>query len=198
MVREATLADVDGATKTLQAAFAEYPFTRHTIAADGHADRLARSQRLFVERIGLLHGRVWVSDQLDAVSVWTTPASADVIGDVFAELAPELSAIAGNRAETAAAVEQALTPHRPSTPAWFLGTVGVRPERRGLGLGKAVIEPGLRAADRELQPAYLETSLEANVGLYRTLGFHVTAEIELPGQGPTTWSMYREPAARTR
>lgn len=197
MVREATLADVDAAVATLQAAFANYPFTRHTIAADGYTDRLARSQRLFVERIGLPHGRVWVSDQRDAVSVWTTPASADVIGDVFAELAAELGEIAGDRAGVAAAVEQALTLHRPSTPAWFLGTVGVRPEHQGLGLGKAVIEPGLRAADRQRQPAYLETSLVANVELYRTLGFHVTAEIELPEHGPITWAMYREPATKT-
>lgn len=198
MVREATRDDVDAAVETLQAAFVHYPFTRHTIAADGHTDRLGRSQRLFVERVGLPHGRVWVSDQLDAVSVWTTPASADAIGDVFAELAPELADIAGDRAEAAAAVEQALTPYRPSTPAWLLGTVGVRPERQGRGLGKAVIEAGLRAADGELQPAYLETSHAANLELYRTLGFQVTAEVELPEHGRTTWAMYREPTTRTR
>ncbi|WP_206078003.1 GNAT family N-acetyltransferase [Prauserella endophytica] len=192
LIREANPADIDPATETLCAAFADYPFTRHTIAADDHLDRLARMQRLFLSRIGLPHGRVWVSDDAGAVAVWTTPASTG-IGRVFTELAPELAAIAGDRAAIAAATEAALAPHRPTTPSWFLGTVGVRPDRQGRGLGRAVIEPGLRAAEAEGVPAFLETSLEGNVTLYRKLGFEVVAEIELPHHGPRTWAMSKEP-----
>ncbi|MEU3274544.1 GNAT family N-acetyltransferase [Saccharomonospora sp. NPDC006951] len=197
--RTATEADIEPAVATLTAAFADYPFTRHILAADDHLDRLARSNRLFLSNIGLAHGKVWVAaaeggdaSSVDAVAVWTTPDS-DGIADVFANLAGELADIAGDRAAIAGATEAALRPHRPTTPAWFLGNVGVRPEMQGRGLGKAVIEPGLLAADEQRATAYLETSLPANVMLYRKLGFEVTAEVKLPEDGPLTWAMYREP-----
>lgn len=76
---------------------------------------------------------------------------------------------------------------------WFLGTIGVDPAHQGKGLGRAVIEPGIMAAEKAGVPAYLETSTEANVRFYRRLGFEVTAEVELPGDGPRTWTMIRRP-----
>lgn len=190
IIRPATAADIDAAVTTLSMAFADYPFTRHTIAADDHAGRLARSQRLFLTRIGLPHGRVWVSEHAEAVAAWTTPDAAD-LGQVFADVGPELAEIAGDRAEIAAESEAALAPHRPREPAWFLGTVGVRPGNQGRGLGKSVIRPGLDAAEAAGVPAYLETSTERNVELYRTLGFEVVAEVKLPRGGPRTWAMRR-------
>ncbi|WP_211323634.1 GNAT family N-acetyltransferase [Prauserella marina] len=198
--RTATTADIEPAVATLTAAFADYPFTRHIIASDDHLGRLARSNRLFLSDIGLAHGQVWVAaaeggdpDSVDAVAVWTTPASSDGIAEAFAGIAGELADIAGDRVAIAGATEAALQPHRPTTPAWFLGSVGVRPETQGRGLGKAVIEPGLLAADEQRATAYLETSLPANVMLYRKLGFEVTAEVKLPEGGPLTWAMYRDP-----
>lgn len=191
-IREATPADLDAAVAILSAAFADYPFTRHTIAADDHPARVARFQELLLAKIGLPHGRVWISDDLDAVAVWTTPAS-EGIERAFADLAPELHALAGDRAAIAEDSEAALQPHRPTTPTWFLATVGVRPDRQGRGLGRAVIEPGLRAAEDDGQTAYLETSTETNVALYRKLGFEVTATVDLPHNGPRTWAMRRRP-----
>lgn len=197
-IREATHADVEPAVRTLAAAFADYPFTRHTIADDNHAERLAGMQRLFVARIGLPHGRVWVAPDadggVDAVAVWTTPDSHR-IGEALLDLGARLRELAGERAEIAQAAEASLEPHRPRAPVWFLGTVGVHPEQQGRGLGRAVIEPDLRAADAQGVPCYLETSLAGNVALYRKLGFEVTAEVDLPNGGPTTWTMSRPPPA---
>ncbi len=190
LIRPGTPTDIDGAAATLGAAFADYPFTRHTVAADAHVARVTGLQRLFLEHIGLPHGRVWVSDDLAAVTVWTTPASGEID---FGELGPRLSDLAGDRAAAAAAAEEALAPHRPTGPAWFLATVGVAPDRQGEGLGRAVLAPGLRAAAAEGHPAYLETSLEANVGFYEGLGFEVTAKVPLP-EGPLTWTMRKAPA----
>lgn len=198
--RIATGSDVPEAAETLRAAFADYPFTQHTIAHDDHERRLLENQTLFLAEIGIPHGRVWVIDSaerpggLDAVAVWTTPDSSD-LGAVFARLGPRLAGIAGDRATVAADTEAALAPFRPVEPIWFLATVGVRPELRGRGLGAAVIEPGLREADRAERPAFLETSLPANVRLYRRLGFEVTAELDLPHDGPRTWAMTRRPGA---
>jgi ribosomal protein S18 acetylase RimI-like enzyme len=187
-VREALPTDLDAATDTLAAAFADYPFTRHTIAADDHLARVRRAQRLYLERVGLPHGRVWVGGDVDAVAVWTTPATDPRL---FAELEAPAREIAGDRAEAAEAAERALQPHRPTGPVWFLATGGVRPDRQGRGLGRAVLEPGLRAAEAEGVECFLETSLPANLDFYRRLGFEVTAAVDLPGGGPRTWAMRR-------
>ncbi|QIS04170.1 GNAT family N-acetyltransferase [Nocardia brasiliensis] len=194
-IRPATAADIDAAAVTLREAFTDYPFSRHTVAADDHAARVERVQHLFLSRIGLPHGRVWVSDDVAAVAVWTTPTTTDLT-EVFAELGPELAEAAGDRAEAAAAAEAALAPLRPTGPAWFLGVVGVRPDAQGRGLGRAIIEPGLRAAAEAGVEAYLETSLETNLAFYRKLGFEVTGELELPGGGPRTWAMRAAPPVK--
>lgn len=193
MIREATPGDVEGAADTLTAAFAEYPFTRHTISADDHLARLREFQRLFLAEIGLPHGRVWVSDDLDAVAVWSTPVGD--AGPTLQQLLPRLIELAGDRSDAHASAEAAMEAHRPSEPVWFLGTVGVRPSAQGRGLGRAVIEPGLAAADAERVPAFLETSTDANVGVYKALGFETTAEYDLPDGGPRTWAMLRRPSA---
>ncbi|GAA4905002.1 acetyltransferase (GNAT) family protein [Stackebrandtia albiflava] len=193
-IRLATADDIAPAADTLAEAFDGYAFTRHTVAADGHRDRLRRFQRLFLERIGLPYGRVWVADDHAAVAVWTTPATA-AAGDVFAGVAAELIDIAGDRARQHADAEAVMARHRPTEPVWFLGTIGVRPDRQGAGLGRAVIAPGLAEAAREGVPAFLETSIRRNVTWYESLGFRVTADYDLPDGGPHTWSMLRPPSA---
>ncbi|WP_030571183.1 GNAT family N-acetyltransferase [Streptomyces aureocirculatus] len=189
LVRPATEQDSPAAVRTLTQAFADYPFTRHVVAAEGHAERVGRLQELFLTRIGLPYGRVWVTDDARAVAVWTTPEQDP--GPGFAEVGPRLAELAGERAPAFASAEQALGPHRPTEPVWFLATIGVAPDAQGQGLGRAVLAPGLDAADRAGHAAFLETSSERNVSFYERLGFVVTADIELPDGGPRTWCMLR-------
>lgn len=190
-VRVATPDDVQGATKTLVKAFKDFAFTRHVISPENHLDRLGRFHRIFLEHIGIPYGQVWVTDDLSAVSVWTTPETVMKAGSVFADLIPEFTEIAGNRSDYYAAAEETMSLHRPEDPVWFLGSVGVDPARQGLGLGRAVIEPGITSAEKDSVPAFLETSDAGNVAYYKKLGFEVTAEYELPMNGPRTWSMLR-------
>jgi GNAT superfamily N-acetyltransferase len=194
-VRLATQLDVPRAADTLGTAFADYPWLRHTVAHDRHEERVRELQRLFVEHVGLAHGRVWVADDGDAVAVWTHPGTD--VAAAFGAIAPRIGELAGDRAEFAARAEAALAPHRPTEPVWFLGTVGVRPEVQGKGLGREIVRPGLLAAEEAGVPAFLETSDERNVRFYQRLGFVITAEVAIPDDGPTTWCM-RRPAIAAR
>ncbi|GLY66679.1 GNAT family N-acetyltransferase [Amycolatopsis taiwanensis] len=190
-VRPITDADIPTAVDTLARAFADYPFTRHVIAADGHEDRIRRFQELCLTRIGMVYGRVWVADGGRAVAVWATPDQDP--SPAFAELGPILGELSGDRAAASAAAEQAVAPYRPQEPGWFLETVGTAPEGQGQGLGSAVLLPGLEEAERAGYPAFLETSSERNVAFYERLGFQVTADVQLPDNGPRTWCMRKDP-----
>ncbi|MEV0845455.1 GNAT family N-acetyltransferase [Streptomyces sp. NPDC049954] len=191
-VRLARPDDVPRAVRTLGAAFADYPATRHTVDARDHARRVTEVQELLLTRVGLAAGEVWVADDGDAVAVWTTPRR-DHVGAVFAEIGPRLAELSGDRIGAQATMEAALAPHRPTGPVWFLATVGVADGRRGSGLGSAVLRPGIEAAGRDGVPAFLETSDRRNLPFYTRLGFGITAEVDVPDGGPRTWCLTRPP-----
>ncbi|WP_326681776.1 GNAT family N-acetyltransferase [Streptomyces sp. NBC_01237] len=186
-----TDADIPTAVDTLARAFADYPYTRHVVAADDHEGRIRRFQELCLTRVGMVYGRVWVADAGRAVAVWATPDQDP--SPAFAEIGPLLGSLAGDRAAAFESAEQAVAPYRPQEPAWFLNTVGVTPEAQGQGLGSAVLVPGIEAAARAGYPVFLETSSERNVKFYERLGFEVTAEVVLPDNGPRTWCMRKDP-----
>ncbi|WP_017539552.1 GNAT family N-acetyltransferase [Nocardiopsis halophila] len=188
--RPAEEADLAAIADTLADAFTDYPWTRWAVPADDHRERLHGLQRYFAEKVGLPYGRVWTAGGNAAASVWTVP-DVEIPPDLFSS--PELAGLYGERLADIGRADAALEPHRPKHPCWFLATVGVRRDRRGEGLGRAVIEPGLRAAEAAGAPVFLETATESNVRLYRRLGFEVTAEVDLPAGAPTTWCMERPP-----
>ncbi|MFX1757080.1 GNAT family N-acetyltransferase [Rhodococcus sp. As11] len=190
VVRPATVRDIGKATATLGRAFRDYPFTRYTVDGRDHEARVRDLQGLYLAEIGMRCGRVWVSDDVDAVAVWTTPRSTG-LEEAFASVADRVTELRGDRARAAELAEQATAGLQPSEPVWFLATVGVDPASQGRGLGRAVLEPGLRAAEEHGAAACLETSSEANVGLYERLGFVVTGVVELPDDGPRVWAMRR-------
>ncbi|AUS78467.1 N-acetyltransferase [Actinoalloteichus sp. AHMU CJ021] len=194
-VRLAVAEDVPAIGRVLASAFSDYPFLRHTVAADDHAERVRRGQELMVGRIALPHGRVWLAESGGSVvgaAAWTTP-DTDVEA-AFGPVAAEVGELAGDRAAIAASVEEALTPHRPTEPVWFLATIGIDPSWQGRGVGGALLRPGLAAAEEAGSDAFLETSDERNVRFYQRHGFRVVAEVDLPSGGPRTWAMRRVPA----
>src|SRR5262249_61319220 len=78
----------------------------------------------------------------------------------------------------------------PRTPHYYLFLLGVDPAAQGRGIGRALVAPILERCDRDGVAAYLETSAERNLALYRSLGFDVTGEIDLR-RGPKVWLMLR-------
>ncbi len=78
-------------------------------------------------------------------------------------------------------------------PHYYLQVVGVSPAHTGRGLGRAMLEHALAMADGDGVPTYLETSNEANLGLYQKFGFAVVAELSTRGGGPPIWTMQRDP-----
>jgi GNAT superfamily N-acetyltransferase len=77
-------------------------------------------------------------------------------------------------------------------PHCYVPLLGVRPEAQGKGLSRAVMRPVFEAADRARVPVYLETVPEANVAIYKKLGFEQVGYHELTG-GLPNWEFVRHP-----
>jgi predicted N-acetyltransferase YhbS len=82
----------------------------------------------------------------------------------------------------------------PTTPHYYLDSLGVEPEWQGMGLGSALMRPVLERCDREAMPAYLNAGSPRSRDLYMRHGFEVTEEFTLPDGGPPLWRMWRQPA----
>jgi ribosomal protein S18 acetylase RimI-like enzyme len=72
-------------------------------------------------------------------------------------------------------------------PFWYVGGIGVDPDRQGEGIGTALME---ELAARAGTPLCLETASERNLAWYERLGYAVAAEGRVP-DGPPIWSMRR-------
>lgn len=63
--------------------------------------------------------------------------------------------------------------------AWYLVYIGTRPESRGKGYARKLIEHVTKQTDRNGQPCYLESSNDINPIIYGKLGFKVVKKIFL-------------------
>lgn len=89
--------------------------------------------------------------------------------------------------------DRELMPH----PHWSLDGLAVDPQHQRLGYGAALVKHGLRRADAQGLPTYLETNSPRTAGFYRTFGFGVlehVAEDYAPMRIPA-WRMMRPPHA---
>ncbi|KAK4454300.1 hypothetical protein QBC34DRAFT_393042 [Podospora aff. communis PSN243] len=81
--------------------------------------------------------------------------------------------------------------------AWYLVFLGTKPNSQGRGYGRRLVEDGMRRADAENRPMYLESSSLVNNKYYARYGFEVQRDIFLErGKVPVRLSvMVREPGA---
>jgi ribosomal protein S18 acetylase RimI-like enzyme len=84
--------------------------------------------------------------------------------------------------------------HKAAAPFdhFYIMTVGVLPERQGMGVGKKLMTKALEIVDANQMPCYLETQNENNVPIYQKLGFEVVTDMEMPKGGLRSWGMLRQ------
>lgn len=137
-------------------------------------------------------GMALVSPGDEVATLWRGPGQAHVgLLPTLVRAVPFLCAF-GLSLPRALKIGDAIDAHHPKgIRYWYLHYAGVRPEHQGKGWGGAAIRAGIARADADHVPVYLETATPGNVGLYRSLGFEVTQEWDVPGGGPHFWSMLR-------
>jgi GNAT superfamily N-acetyltransferase len=195
--RRAGPADLDRASEVLGEAFADYAWTRWTVDADDHVERITMLQRVALQHYGMAFGQVWVSgvaDRVESVAIWMDSA-VGVPPTVHERLTSVIADLEGARHAASVAAEHELPAWRPAQRHYYLATVGTVPGMQGRGLARAALGPVLRAADDEGVCAFLETSSASNVDFYAKLRFEVAGHRRISGGGPDVWAMLRRPVA---
>ena len=196
VVRPAVGADVAGMAAVLADAFSETA-TFGWIIPDARARRralaavfagtlrnLAGDGPLVAEREGAIIG----------VAVWVPPRRQAAAWRGHLLMAPGLVRAADPRtlwalAGRGRAVDRALTRARPSSPHWYLGSLGTSQGARGEGAGAALLRRGLERARLDGLPAYLEYEPHL-VGYYERFGFTVRGELPVPAGSPPHAGMW--------
>ena len=194
-VRRAEVEDLEEIAHVLADAFSDYAWTRWTVDARDHLERIERLQRIALEHVGFPYGQVWVAgtgSTIEAAAIWTD-SRCPPPEHAWAAIVGEQRSLEGNRHEASRAAEEAVSHLRPELPHLYLGAIGTSTASQRRGLGAAVLGPTLAAADEERIHAFLETSSETNLHFYGRLGFDVVDEMRIDG-GPPVWAMLRSPA----
>lgn len=85
---------------------------------------------------------------------------------------------------------------RMPDPHWYLMALGVDPDHHRLGLGSTLVRYGVRRAEVDGVPAYLETENGSNVHFYERLGFEVLDEIVIDAYDLSMSLMAKAPGRR--
>ncbi len=199
-VRPATAGDADRLARTLAAAFVDDPVFCHLLppGVPRRGERLRRAFAIDGAR-SLSLGGLWTAAGGNAAAVWFPPGHwrATARQDL-AELPAWLRA-AGRRMRAFQQVRSTLyAHHRELPPHWYLLYVGTRPEQQQQGLGRVLLQAVLDRCDAEQVPAYLESTCERNLPLYRRLGFVERGALAMPAGCPPMTPMWRDPAELDR
>jgi len=137
---------------------------------------------------------VYVVGDGQAAALWSAPGAWTLpMSEMLRETPSAVKAFGRNTFRAVRTQLQVESKH-PKEPAhWYLGYLGTRCDSQGQGLGSAMLREVLEPADAAGVPAYLESSNERNLTLYRRHGFEVVEEIRALGTGPTIWRMWRDP-----
>lgn len=135
-------------------------------------------------------GRIFATAGGEAVTLWRSPGRARASRSEFAASAFPFLCALGPGIGRGLKVSGQIEKHYPDTPFHYLHFAGCIPEQQGRGFGAAAIRAGLAQADADHLPAYLETASEGNIGLYRSLGFELTAQWHVSRDLPF-WGMLR-------
>jgi GNAT superfamily N-acetyltransferase len=190
-MRPATTADRPLVVRTLTRAFATDPLLRWFFPDDGWWDQRALHLFGYFFDIRVDVSRVTVSSDVVAAALWSLPHDAPDDDRWAVQVQPHLAGDELGRLATFGTVRE---PLRQDPTFWYLGVLGVHPDWQRRGFGTAVLQPVLAEADAVGIATWLETATEADVAFYRSLGYSVSGEVDVPDGGPHVWAMVRPPA----
>ena len=134
-------------------------------------------------------GWLWEAGDGDGVAAWIPPGSDTEMLDIDRAMRSMLQDSEARHGE----LWDWIGSNFPDEPTWYLDHIAVEADRRGSGIGAALIEHGLAFARRDGVPAFLETGRPGNVAYYERRGFTTYFDEDAPNGGPHIWFMRFDP-----
>jgi ribosomal protein S18 acetylase RimI-like enzyme len=97
-----------------------------------------------------------------------------------------------DRLEEILSMFEQMDEHHPNEPCWHLTFIAVDPVMRNNGCGTTLLDHTLKIVDDDNKLAYLESTNEANLSLYKRHGFEIVGKIQA-GNSHVLYPMVREP-----
>ena len=186
---------VGSAAAVIARAFNDDPLTVYLYPSAIERSRFAPLMFEALVRYDCLFGHVDYLDGFSAVATWMppgetpeTPERLSAAG--FGELPDDIPL---DRLDAFFAAIAPLHEHAVSEPHWYLRLLGVDPAQQGGGRGRVLLQHGLRRANAEGTPCYLETFNEANLPFYTHHGFELVANSIEPNSGIRTLAFLHAP-----
>jgi GNAT superfamily N-acetyltransferase len=179
--------------EVLARSFADDPIIRWPFPTDGdHVEQCRDLFRILDEPFSEI-GWLWEAGDAAGAALWVPPDAAERFLEIELRTRDAIDAMTEDGGIRYRAFWDWIEDCLPAEPHWFLDHLAVAPERRGEGIGSALVELGVGFARREGVPAFLETARPGNVGYYGRLGFRVVADEHAPGGGPRLWFLRADP-----
>ena len=192
-VRHLRAEDLPDATEVLTRAFSTDEVFTWVFPDEAKRPGQVRIWMEMAARLSHQRGHAYVTDPPGGVTAWSPPdveffddATLGLIGTLIGAADPA-------RAEITLTSLAEVGAHHPEEAHFYLHAIGVDPDAQGQGLGSVLLGQMTAVCDAQGLPAYLESSSARNRTLYERHGFEVTAELEMPMDGPTVRPMWREP-----
>jgi GNAT superfamily N-acetyltransferase len=187
--------EVDRASYALGRAFYDDPMMMYFMPSDAkRTDVMTYVMRCAV-RMAFPEGESYTVDTADnGAALFLPPGVSTVpLGRVLRTILPEAWRFGLGPIGRYLAVMKELEAKHPAGDHWYLATLGVEPDRQGLGLGGFMISAILKRAEAEGTTVYLETNKARNVVFYQKHGFRIDDHFNChAGRGPETWTMVRQ------
>lgn len=191
-LRTATASDLDGLTATLTAAFAADPLWSWAFPDPNDLSVWWRYYLLSALR----YPWVWIHGDYAAASVWIPPNGTELMEEEEEGVEPLIRDLIGPRCDDVLELlDRFEASHPREEPHYYLSLLGTHPDRRGEGLGIALLSDNLRRTDAEGIPAFLESTNPANNARYERLGFAQVGEFTTPDGARTVATMWRDVGA---
>ncbi len=191
-VRNATLADYEPVSQSLGRAFYTDPVFAFLVPDESARLKKLESIMGLFFKLGLPHGACYTTANYESITLWRPPNEWDVPFWVYITNGPRLLATFGAGVFRALSIVDMMEKVHPHEPHWYLQTIGTDPAFQGKGYGGVIMRHTLATADAAHMPCYLESSKDTNIPIYRSFGFELTGEIQIPN-GPKIWPMWRKP-----
>lgn len=191
-LRHALRRDLGAIAELWTDAFTDDPYLRWIQPDDAGWPAFGSAWMTFIADLAFERGHTYVADPIDVAVAWVPP-DLSLVGPADIERGRAIIADhAGEaRADEALSTIMAARSHAIDGPSWTLQYIGVRPGRRGAGLGGAAVAPILEVCDAEAMPCGLVSTNPRNLSFYGRLGFRVAAEVPTPDGAAVMRPMHR-------